>query len=69
MASSDIQGNQYTVADVENIRDPVDKAIKNFELHPSILLIKNRIGKNISQNLLFNEVKAEVPKEINSINN
>ena len=69
MASSDIQGNQYTVADVENIRDPVDKAIKNFELHPSILLIKYRIGKNISQNLLFNEVKAEVPKEINSINN
>ena len=69
MASSDIHGNQYTVADVENIRDPVDKAIKNFELHPSILLIKNRIGKNISQNLLFNEVKAEVPKEINSINN
>ena len=69
MASSDIQGNQYTVADVENIRDPVDKAIKNFELHPSILLIKYRIGKNISQNLLFNEVKAEVPKEINSTNN
>ena len=69
MASSDIQGNQYTVADVENIRDPVDKAIKNFELHPSILLIKYRIGKNISQNLLFNEVKAKVPKEINSINN
>ena len=69
MASSDIHGNQYTVADVENIRDPVDKAIKNFELHPSILLIKNRIGKNISQNLLFNEVNAEVPKEINSINN
>ena len=35
------------------------------------MLIKNKIGKNVSQNLFcFNEVtKAEVLKEINSINN
>ena len=53
------------------MRDPVDKAIKKFKFHPSILFIKNRIGKNISQNLFcFNEVtKAEVLKEINYINN
>ena len=51
--------------------DPVEKAIKKFEFHPSILLIKSRIGKNVSRNLFcFNEVtKAEVLKEINSINN
>ena len=42
-----------------------------FEFHPSILLIKNKVGKNFSQNLFcFNEVtKAEVLEEINSINN
>ena len=51
--------------------DLVEKAIKKFEFHPSILLIKNKIGKNASQNLFcFNEVtKVEVLKEINYINN
>ena len=51
--------------------DPVEKAIKKFEFHPSILLIKNKIGKNVSQNLFsFNEVtKVEVLKEINHIKN
>ena len=49
--------------------DPVEKAIKKFKFHLSILLIKNRIDKNVSRNLFcFNEVtKAEVPKEINYI--
>ena len=71
VASLDIHGNPYTVENVENMSDPVEKAIKKFEFHPSILLIKNKIGKNVSQNLFcFNEVtKAEVLKEINSINN
>ena len=71
MTFLDIHGNQYTVENVENISDPVDKGIKKFEFHPSILLIKNRIDKNISPNLFcFNEVtKAEVLKEINSVNN
>ena len=50
--------------------DPVEKAMKTFEFYPSVLLIKNRIGKNVSRNLFcFNEVpKAEVLKEINYIN-
>ena len=43
---------------------PVDKAIEKLEFHPSILLTKNRIAKNISQNKFrCNEVlKAEVLK-------
>ena len=51
--------------------DPVEKAIKKFDFHLSILLIKYEIDKNVSQNLFcFNEVvKAEVLKEIDSINN
>ena len=72
VASLDIHGNPYVVVEnVENMSDPVDKAIKRFEFYPSILLIKNRIGKNISQNLFcFNEAtKAEVLKQINYINN
>ena len=53
------------------MNNPVEKAIKKFEFHPSILLSKNRIAKNVYQNLFcFNEVtKVEVLKEINSINN
>ena len=61
MTSLNIHGNQKTVENVENISHSVDTSIKKFEFHPSILLIKNRIGKNVSQNLFcFNEViKAE----------
>ena len=71
VASLDIHGNPYTVENVEYMSDPVEKAIRKFKFHPSILLIKNKIGKNVSQNLFcFNEVtKAEVLKEINYINN
>ena len=71
VVSLDIHGNPYTIENVENMSDPVEKAIKEIEFHPSILLIKNKIRKNVSQNLFcFNEVtKAEVVKEINSINN
>ena len=71
VVSLDIHGNPYTIENVENMSDPVEKAIKEIEFHPSILLIKNKIRKNVSQNLFcFNEVtKAEVLKEINSINN
>ena len=53
VASLDIHRNPYTVENVENMSDPVEKAIKKFEFHPSILLIKNKIGKNVSQNLFL----------------
>ena len=51
--------------------DPVERAIKNFEFHPSIFFIKNRIRKNVSRKLFrFNEVtKAEVLKKNNYNNN
>ena len=71
VASLDIHRNPYTVENVENMSDPAEKVTKKFEFHPSILFIKNRIGKNFSQNLsCFNEVtKAELLKKINYINN
>ena len=84
LASVDIHRNLYTVANVEYMSDAVEKAMKMFEnfvyqkkhfayqwKNLSILLIKNRIGKNISQHVFcFNEVtKAELLKEINYINN
>ena len=64
-ASLNIHGNPYTVKNVENMSNPVAKAIKKFEFHPSILLIKNKIGKNVSQHLFcFNNVtKAELLKD------
>ena len=70
VASLNIHENKHIVENIENINDLVDKAIKNFEFHPSILLIKNKIGEKVSPNLFsFSEVtKAEVLKEINLIN-
>ena len=53
VASLDIHGNLYTVENVKNMNDPVEKAIKKFEFDPSILLIKNKIGKNVSQILFY----------------
>ena len=71
VASLDIHGNPYTVENVENMKDPVEKAIKKIWFQPSIFFIKNKIGKNVSQNLFCcnGGKKAEVLKEINSINN
>ena len=68
---SQISDIWYTVENVENTSDSVNKAIKEFEFYPSILLTKNRIGENISQNwFCFNEVtKVNVLKDVNSINN
>ena len=43
-----IQENSYTVADFENLSDPVQKAMEKTELHGSILFIKNK--EQISQN-------------------
>ena len=65
LTSLDIHGNPHTVENVENMSDPVEKAIEKFKFHPSILLIKNRIGKNVSRNLFcFHEgTKAEVLKK------
>ena len=40
IASLNIHENKYIVENIENINDPVDKAIKKFEFHPSILLMK-----------------------------
>ena len=51
VASLDIHGNPYTVENVENMSDPIEKAMKKLEFHPSILLIKIKIGKNLCQNL------------------
>ena len=64
VASLDIHGNLHTVENVENMSVPIEKAIKKIEFHPSILLLKNRIGKNFSQSLFcFNEVtKVEALK-------
>ena len=42
IASLNIHENKYIVESIENINDPVDKAIKKFEFHPSILLMKKQ---------------------------
>ena len=53
VASLDNHGNPYAVENVENMGDPVEKAIKKFGFHPNILPIKNRTGKIVSQKRIF----------------
>ena len=53
VASLDSHGNPYAVEDVENMGEPVEKAIKKFDFHRNISLIKNRTGKNVSLKKFF----------------
>ena len=41
--SLDIQGNRYLLTDSRYVANPIDAAIKTFELHLSILKIKERV--------------------------
>ena len=53
VASLDSHGNPYAVENVENMGEPVEKAIKKFDFHRNISLIKNRTGKNVSLKKFF----------------
>ena len=53
--------------DSSTILDLVEKAIKKYEIHPSILLIKNKIGNEKSFKLEAISV-SDIEKEIKTIN-
>ena len=53
--------------DSTTILDLVEKAIKKYEIHPSILLIKNKIGNEKS--FKFEAISvSDIEKEIKTIN-
>ena len=63
--SLDIQENGYLLTDNKNIDDPIDAAIKKFELHPSILKIKVIVKCDI---FTFNEVTfQEIEQELRNL--
>ena len=65
--SLDITENWYLLIDSEGIDDPVDGAIKNFEVHPSVLMIKEKV--NISDTFTFTKIDSDViESEINHLN-
>ena len=45
VVSLDIHGNPYTVENVENMSDPVEKAIKEFEFHQAFFLSNIELAK------------------------
>ena len=52
VSTLDINENSYIVNNESStILDLVEKAIKKYEVHPSILLIKNKIGNENLSNL------------------
>ncbi len=65
--SLDITGNQYLLTETEGIVDPVDAAIKKFEVHPSILTIKEKV--NITNTFSFEKIDVDdIELEIKKLN-
>ena len=68
VSTLDINENSYIVNNESStILDPVEKAIKKYEIHPSILLIKNKIGNEKS--FKFEAISvSDIEKEIKTLN-
>ena len=67
VSSLAITENKALLTDVSNISDPVARAVKKFENHPSILDIKKNV--NLTSSFAFSEVgAAEILTEINDLN-
>ena len=68
VSTLDINENSYIVNNESStILDPVERAIKKYEIHASILLIKNKIGNQKSFKLEGINV-SNIEKEIKTIN-
>ena len=68
VSTLDINQNSYIVNNESStILDPVERAIKKYEIHASILLIKNKIGNQKSFKLEGINV-SNIVKEIKTIN-
>ena len=68
VSTLDINENSYIVNNESStILDPVERAIKKYEIHPSILLIKNKIGNEKS--FKFEAISvSDIEKEIKTLN-
>ena len=64
--SLDIKGNMFIQNNTRNLEDPVEKALKRFENHPSINDIKQNI--NLDSKFSFSKVTgADIDKELKSL--
>ena len=71
VSTLDINENSYIVNNESStILDPVERAIKKYEIHPSILLIKSKIGNEksfkseaISVSDVEKKIKTITPKK------
>ena len=54
--SLDITENKSLLAETENLKDPVEIAIKKFENHPNVLSVKETI--NINELFQFSEITS-----------
>ena len=71
--SLNITENKHLLSDTQGIDDPVEIAIKKFEVHPSILKIKqhrrSRVSRNRNVEFAFQEVTSEdIVKHIRRLN-
>ena len=63
--SMEILDNKYLLTETEGVVDPVDVAIKKFEVHPSILTIKDKvhISNTFSfQNIDLDDIEFEIKR-------
>ena len=68
VSTLDINENSYIVNnELNTISDPVERATKKYEIHPNILLIKNKIENEKS--FKFEAISvSDIEKEIKTIN-
>ena len=65
VSSLAIEENRALIDDVDNLCDPVERAVKKFGNHPSIIDIK----KNVSVTSKFSFCEVKVTDMMNEINN
>ena len=67
VSSLAIEENRAVLDQIDDISDPVEKAIKKFAHHPSIIDIKKNVA--IASKFAFTEVNLDdMTKEINNLN-
>lgn len=65
--SLELSGSIYSLTNTGNLTDPVEKAIKRFEKHPSILAIKENINPGKNYFNFFEVTHTELVSELNQL--
>ena len=66
--SLEIIGNKEILTSINGVDDPIDISIKKYEIHPSILLIKEKVSLDFQKFSFSLTDLIDMEKEIKSLN-